>query len=611
MTPTPSLFTHNRTGLSLDGIWKFCPDPMQRCRQQRWWENPSKQNSVFPCWDPEGLWEIQVPSTWKKQFKALEWYDGHAVYYRTFNKPKEIPSSYEAFLVFDGIVYASEVFLNGQKMGEHGWGYSQFAVRVTETLQERNELFVLVENVPSLQRAPGVRFDWCNDGGIINGVKLVFVPRTFIQNFKVSTVLSQDAVSLEFDLFLASRDAAACEEVTIEIPELKLSATVKAEAGKVASHKFRVSKNDVKLWCPENPKLYDVKLSTRNEAIGDEIGFREIKTKGHEILLNGEPIRLYGLCVHSEFPDTGRTATVENIRKMVGKAGELGVNFLRCAHYPYAEIFGREMDRAGLLWWEEVPVYWIPAIKEEEVSSLVLGMLEETIRRDWNRSSLIMWSISNECCYRDPKNPMDNNYDYWFKAARLVRKLDPTRLLTCAESGNIVSTSTAWSPTKGDEFTGVGKPQVEENHRPMHTDELYTLFDVLAANLYVANPGEEAVLYPRFVRLLSPYNKPLMLSEFGSMSLLGAKVPDDVLGSEARHALMIEKAYDVFKELPEITGYCPWVLLDGRAPIHWRWYNLGTGLFRYGFLNENWEPKQAFFALKKGIDQVKNHFKQS
>jgi len=600
------MFTQRNPSLDLNGTWKFIPDPMQRCRRQQWWKNRAKPDKLFPCWDPEGMWDIQVPGTWKKQFAELTWYDGHAVYLKEFEAP-EIPPGHEAFLVFDGIIYSSEIIVNGHRLCVHEWGYSAFQVRVTEVLLRQNQLFVLVENLLKESRVPGEIYDWSNDGGIVNGVKLIFVPVTHIENFRTSTRLEEADVVIGFDVLLGSRDAKASEEVAIRIPELDVETRVVAKAGAVAKAEIRLPRSKIELWSTESPKLYRTELSTRHETISDEIGYREIRTEGHTILLNGEPVRLYGVSVHSEFPDTGRTATPENLEKLVKAAKDLGLNFLRCAHYPYAEIFGRAMDRAGILWWEEVPAYWLFPMREEKMTNLACGMLEETVRRDWNRASLVIWSVSNECCWRNPENPMEHNYAYWNKAVGLVRALDPSRLISCAEAQNIVSTASSWQPSAGDQFVGVAATSTE-TARPMHTDEFYQLFDVLAGNLYVNDPGQEAVLYPRFVRLLRSYNKPLMLSEFGSMSLLGAKVPNNELGSEERHATIIEHAYKTFESLPEIVGYAPWVLQDGRAPIHWRWYNQGTGLFRYGFMDENWQPKKAYFTLKDCIARLKKHW---
>jgi len=600
------MFTHNRKGVDLNGTWKFCPDPMQRCRSQKWWRNRPRRNDPFPCWDPEGLWDIQVPGTWKTQFEKLQWYDGHAVYLRQF-EVRDAPEDHEAFLAFDGVVYEAEIYLNGQCLGKHDWGYSPFTIRVTECLQEQNQLFVLVENLHKADRVPSVRYDWNNDGGIINPVKLVFVPRTYIENFRTQTRLDGDNVIIDVEVFLQSRDERAREDVTVRIPELDLEATVPVNRGTAERVEFCLPRRRIELWCPDNPRVYRTELSTRFETVSDEVGYREIRRQGKRILLNGEPIRLYGMCVHSEFKGTGRTATPEGIEMMIARAKDLGLNFLRCAHYPYAEAFGRAMDRAGLMWWEEVPAYWTVDMDKESQSRLACGMLAETIRRDWNRASLIIWSVSNECCYRNPENPEENNYAYWFRVVPMVRRMDPSRLVSCAEAGSMIAVQPVWNPNQADEFR---RDTAEaERWRPGHTDAIYDLFDILAANIYVRDSAEAAIAYPRFVEMLSPYNKPMILSEFGSMSLRGADVPDDVLGSEVRHANILREAYRVFAELPELTGYCPWCLMDVRGPLHWRWYNQGKAVFRYGFLDENWEEKTTVYnALKKAIATLKRTF---
>ncbi len=78
------MFTHRDPSIDLNGTWKFIPDPMQRCRRQQWWKNQSTITSFAPCWDFEGMWDIQVPGTWKCLIPELKWYDGHAVYVKRF-----------------------------------------------------------------------------------------------------------------------------------------------------------------------------------------------------------------------------------------------------------------------------------------------------------------------------------------------------------------------------------------------------------------------------------------------------------------------------------------------------------------------------------------------
>lgn len=602
------MFTFNRNSIDLNGVWKFNPDPMQRCRAQQWWKNTPQGNCFFPCWDVEGLWDIQVPGTWKTQFEQLKWYDGHATYMREFNLEK-IPAESEAFLIFDGVVYTSEIYLNGQLVGNHDRGYSPFNFRVTDLLQENNRLFVLVENLLRKDRVPGERFDWNNDGGIIGGVKLVFVPKVYVENFRTQTTICGSNVFIDVEIMLQSRDSRASEEVEFAITELGVNQKVTAHAGVKTSIRLTVPLSDIGLWSPDNPKLYKTTITTPHETLTDYIGYREIKTLGRDILLNGKPIHLYGVCVHSEFKDTGRTATAEGIGQMIEKAKELGVNFLRCAHYPYSELFGRAMDEAGLMWWQEVPVYWVPQIDDVDLmKQQALGMLEDTIVRDWNCASLIIWSTSNECAhgFKDGKHTAGRDkYEYWFEAAELIRSLDPSRLISGAECQSRYTMAGTDAFKVGDEFDGQIKNQ---KWRAAHPDSFYAMYDILGANLYVFEPGDGLVAYHKLVEILEKYKKPIVISEFGSMSVLGANDKPARVGTEEFHSQMLREAYRSFKQLPQIKGWCPWCLMDVRVPLHWRWYNKGKGVFRYGLLDENWEKKKAFDVVREETAELKRIF---
>lgn len=598
------MFTHDRREHSLNGTWKFNPDPYQRCRQQSWWQQEGPRDRFFPCFNMAGMWETQVPSTWKKEFPQLEWYDGHANYALDFEL-EEIPADHEAFLCFDGVTYRSEIYLNGMGVGTHEWGYSPFQFRVTEHLNRHNRLFVLVDNIMQEDRVPGIRCDWNNDGGITGGVRLIFVPRVYIENFRTMTRIEGDEAVITVTAWLEGRDRAVAEDVTVAIEELGLETTFRVATGASASAELRIPQADIELWCPANPKLYRTTLRTPHETLADDIGYREIRTDGQRILLNGEELRLYGVAVHAEFPDTGRAATQEGIEQMLAKARELGVNFLRCAHYPYADIWARAMDRAGMLWWEEVPVYWLPNVHKEPQLSKALGMMRETIVRDWNRASLIFWSVSNECAGDGTGfcNTLDEgNYPYWVQACAQVRELDPSRLLSSADAGHRRTLSSEWSPDAGDAFDENG----DERFLPGHPDDFYGLLDVLGANLYVPSPGANPATTDRFVEMLRPYNKPLMLTEFGSMSTSEpTEMPCDEVGHPEYHAQILREGYEPFHRHPEIVGYVPWALMDVRVPMHWRWYNRGSGTFAYGLTDNDYRNKAVFSVVQEEIASLR------
>src|SRR5262249_58216492 len=117
----------------------------------------------------------------------------------------------------------------------------------------------------------------------------------------------------------------------------------------------------------------------------DQIGFRSIETKGTEILINGKPLFLRGVCIHEEAPlRSGRANSREDARTLLGWARELGVNFVRLAHYPHNEYMIREADRMGIMVWSEIPVYWTIQWENQATFEKELNQMHEEIEREKN-----------------------------------------------------------------------------------------------------------------------------------------------------------------------------------------------------------------------------------
>ena len=258
--------------------------------------------------------------------------------------------------------------MNGKKAGHHVGGFTPFNFDVTDLLHEgRNFVIVKVDNKRSASAVPTQIFDWWNYGGITRDVLLVSVPETYIENYslQLDKAVKGKKRFLNFALQLNRKEAG--REVTLNIPELKLKQKFITDAnGEINSSLFRSAEgrflpegrknlhSSLKLWSPENPKLYRVELAMDGETISDEIGFRTIG-----ILLNGKPVFLKGICLHEEKPNGGgRANSVEDARTLLTWVKELGCNFVRLAHYPHNEYMVREAERMGIMVWSEIPCYW-------------------------------------------------------------------------------------------------------------------------------------------------------------------------------------------------------------------------------------------------------------
>ena len=129
-----------------------------------------------------------------------------------------------------------------------------------------------------------------------------------------------------------------------------------------------------------------------------------MKRRGTDILLNGRPIFLRGICIHEEAPlRGGRAYSREDALTLLGWAKELGANFVRLAHYPHNEFMVREADRMGIMVWSEIPVYWTIQWENPATLENARNQLKEMIARDKNRAAVVIWSVANETPLSDAR----------------------------------------------------------------------------------------------------------------------------------------------------------------------------------------------------------------
>ena len=277
---------------------------------------------------------------------------------------------------------------------------------------------------------PSLNLDWWNFGGITRDVSLVLVPEKFIQDYSINLDQDQDIKSskkknrFKIEGTINLNESVTSSQVIVEIPELKLRKRFNVKGNTLD---FNFDAKDIELWAPENPKLYNVVVRLGEEELKENIGFRKIETSGKEILLNGEPVFLRGICIHEEIPlDMRRAYSKEDALTLLGWAQDLNANMVRLAHYPHNENMTRMADSLGLMVWSEIPVYWALNFENDEVLKNAKTQLEEMITRDKNRASVVIWSVGNET----PVNAARTAFmkELIFKS----KELDDTRLVSAA-----------------------------------------------------------------------------------------------------------------------------------------------------------------------------------
>ncbi len=565
----PPLLTNfgGRASISLNGPWQAIVDPYETGLGGRYYENRKPQTkSDLVEYDFDSSGTLKVPGDWNSQRPELFFYEGPIWYKKSFSYHKK--ASTRVFVYFAAANYFTRVYLNGQLLGEHQGGFTPFNFEVTDKLTDGDN--VLIAEVNNARRADGVpslNTDWWNYGGLTRDVALLEVPETFIQDYFVQLAkgsLTEIAGWVQLNGAQASKQA---QQVTIEIPDAEIQQTITTDATGRATFRFPAK---LQLWSPDNPKLYRVTLSTAHASISDDIGFRNIETRGTQILLNGKPIFLRGINMHDEAPFRGgRTIGEEDDRILLGWAKELGCNFVRLAHYTNNEAAVRLADRLGLLLWTEVPVYWGTAWDNPSTLENAEAQMRDMLVRDRNRASIILWSLSNET----PNTPQ--RVEFLTKLAAYTRQLDDTRLITSALN---TAKKTA--------------PDTETLNDP-----LGEVLDVLGLNQYLGWYGgkpEDADT----MKWVIAQNKPLIASEFGGGAVFGRHGDAQTRWSEEYQANLYEHQLKMLRQIPSLAGITPWVLMDFHSP---RRLLAGTQDYynRKGLVSNKGEKKQAFFVLQK------------
>ena len=546
-----------RKALSLDGEWRMTLDLFDEGLRQRWFEldeTPPSQWATPRDYEIEAGECVHVPSCWNVLKPEWFHFEGAAWYTRWLDwEPGE--AAERVILSFGAANYAAFVFLNGAYLGGHQGGSTPFCVEASAHIKPgRNRLQVYVENRRRHDRVPMHHIDWFNYGGLYREVALLRLPQVFIRNASAS--LTPDGAAVHFRLS-ASEPVSGMAE--LEIAELGLRASMRVESGR-GEVTVPVS---LTRWSPAEPKLYEVRVAFAGDIVIERIGFRTIETRGTEILLNGEPIWLKGICVHEDDLEHGKVSTEADIRRRFRHAKELGCNFLRLTHYPHHELTARIADEEGLLLWAEIPVYWAIDFSNPATLADARNQLCELILRDMNRASVIIWGVGNENADTDAR------LAFMADLAATAKGLDPSRLTSAACLIN------------REHFT------IE--------DRLAEHLDIIGLNEYFGWYEADFSGLDRLLANSSP-GKPVIVSETGADAVKGNRGAGRVLFTEDWQAEFYREQFRRIVATPYIAGLAAWLLYDFRTER--RQTGFQRGYNRKGLMGSDKATKKlAFEAL--------------
>ena len=447
-----------RQRLSMDLNWSFTRgDPAGA-------KNPDFDDSNWRALDVPHDWSIEGPYARTNSTggsggflpAGIGWYRKHFVTPATF-KDKEVS------IQFDGVFMNADVYLNGHNAGHHAYGYTSFACDLTPFLAppgENNVLAVRVDN--SMQ--PNSR--WYTGSGIYRHVwadvtSPVHVANwgTYVTTPKASSETAEVAVRTRIQNDTKSAASIRVHQDLIDadgkiVGGAENSAEIPANAGREIEQTITV--NQPQLWSLDRPLLYTVRTSlTRSEGTGaaetidsyeTPIGIRQIEFDADRgFLLNGQHVKILGMCVHHDGGAVGAAVPVEVWERRLQLLKAMGCNAIRCSHNPPAPEFLDLCDRLGLLVMDEAFDEWTVAKGQLHGSYSTLFNewskpdLLSMLQRDRNHPSIIMWSIGNEI----PQQSSERGVEIARTLAGICHDEDPSRPVTSA-CDNVHSPNPTW-----------------------------------------------------------------------------------------------------------------------------------------------------------------------
>ena len=333
------------------------------------------------------------------------WFEaGKGEYRKTF----ATPNADIVKLHFEGVYQKAEVYVNGQKAGQHHYGYTPFTVDVTKYLNKDkkkiNEVVVKVDN----SEQPNCR--WYSGSGIYRHVWLETKPALHIAEngvFVTTPEVSAAKAKMQVEVTVQN-ESQADRNATVVVGGSQLMVAVKAGESKTVSTTLYV--NNPRLWSPESPTLYEAKVELKENGTTIDnatakYGIRSFSFDAEKgFVLNGKPLLINGTCVHHDDGVLGAMAFDDAEIRKVRQMKEAGFNLIRTSHNPTTRAFLDACDSIGMLVIDEAFDGWRTQKNPYDYSTVIDSCYREDIHamvlRDRNHPSVISWSIGNEVIER-------------------------------------------------------------------------------------------------------------------------------------------------------------------------------------------------------------------
>ncbi len=413
--------------------WKFAPapgstGPEQAAMDDRRWQS------------------VTLPHTWNSKTQTQT---HRAAWYRTHFTLSNTDARKEVFACFGGAGTVADVYVNGVSLGTHRGAYTRFVFDATRAVHfgGDNVLAVRCDTSPSdtadcLPAGDGFQL-YHVPGGLYRPAHLLLTNPVHVDPtdcaasgvFLTPSAVSADGAALEVKTLVRNdslQPAAVIITSSLKDRSGKIVAvvsgqqTLAAQTGGIISRPVQIARPH--LWSTTDPYLYTVTTTTSVEGlvtdtVTERTGFRFFQMTPTAFYLNGVPTPLRGVAKHQETEEHGSAVTEADLRRDWDDLKELGVNYVRLAHYPHAKLEYDLADERGIVVWAENG-----HSNSAPPTETGRQITREMVLQNYNHPSICFWSIGNEAI----RTPADiaTLEDY----AQVARAEDPARLIVYASS---------------------------------------------------------------------------------------------------------------------------------------------------------------------------------
>jgi beta-glucuronidase len=563
------LIHEGQTGrMLLGGTWYFRLDDAFVGDQQRFFDQDS-----LAGWSP-----IKVPYNWNatdttQNRSSVGWYR------KEFTLPKSPKGHHYSWKVrFESANERAVVWLNGKQIGGNDRGYFPFEADLKGLKKGRNRLVVKVSSLRSstdLTHWRPAAFNgygsggWWNFGGLLREVYVRPVEGADIENAMAlpkvgkrlhgpaKVVVKVRARNLgrrdrDLDFVMFARGPGFNRRV---VPK---SQGVGGRGGR-RDLRFSFTIPHPRLWQPGRPTLYSLTVGAgvkgkRLSTYRLDFGVKKLqRTRDGRLLLNGRQLRLRGASIHEDDPRTGGVSTSGQRTYLLRQLRALHATVTR-AHYPLHPAFLEALDRAGIMYWSQAPVYQLPnaLMNVPGERAAAMSVAKRMVFNNANHPSIFVWSVGNELGgNREERGLVGPGVSsYIISASRAIRRLDNTRMVGVDRQSRIGEVGFHKALAQLDvlgvnEYFGWYDSTITARP-PSRTEELGPFLDSIHK------------VYPRL---------PLVITEFGSEAVRHGPVTQrgsfEFQSNYARQHLKIHasKRY--------VNGSIYWALKDFRVDPSW------------------------------------------